>query len=257
MSAVSSWDTTAANNNSASPDGFPESMAPSGLNDSAREVMASIASWLLEFRIGADVASASELPVNVAGMFHDVTGTTSITSLAAATNDTSKLKVLQFDGALTLTHHATDLILPGGANITTAAGDIGIFYEYAAGDWRCVSYQRALDVPNKVCRIATGSYTGDGTTSQAITGIGFQPKYVKVAEQRTSDGANGPVHETWDTVIDDNAEGIAFLHAAGGAHTAETNKIISLDSDGFTVDDNGSDDDPNANGTVYNYLALG
>lgn len=45
MSDVSQWDVDAASNNSASPDGFPEGMAPSGLNNSAREVMAAVARW--------------------------------------------------------------------------------------------------------------------------------------------------------------------------------------------------------------------
>lgn len=45
MSDVSTWDTTAANNNSASPDGFPEGMAPAGVNDSSREVMAAVARY--------------------------------------------------------------------------------------------------------------------------------------------------------------------------------------------------------------------
>lgn len=40
MSNVSQWDTTAANNNSASPNGWPENMSPGGVNDSARENMA-------------------------------------------------------------------------------------------------------------------------------------------------------------------------------------------------------------------------
>lgn len=42
MSKISTWSTTAASNNSAAPDGFPEGMAPSGLNNAAREVMASV-----------------------------------------------------------------------------------------------------------------------------------------------------------------------------------------------------------------------
>ena len=50
---------------------------------------------------------------------------------------------LHFDGALILTHHATNLILPGAANITTAAGDEAEFVEYAAGDYRCTSYTKA------------------------------------------------------------------------------------------------------------------
>ena len=45
MSNISEWSTTAASNNSASPDGFPEGMAPSGVNDSAREVMAAVRTW--------------------------------------------------------------------------------------------------------------------------------------------------------------------------------------------------------------------
>ena len=68
--------------------------------------------------VGADIASASALAVNIEGSFHDVTGTTTITSLEATTHRSRKVKILQFDGALTLTHHATDLILPGGANIS-------------------------------------------------------------------------------------------------------------------------------------------
>ena len=42
MSEIQSWSTTAASNNSASPDGWPENMAPSGINNSARENMAAI-----------------------------------------------------------------------------------------------------------------------------------------------------------------------------------------------------------------------
>ena len=42
MSKISTWSTTAANNNSAVPDGWAESMMPSGVNNSAREMMAQI-----------------------------------------------------------------------------------------------------------------------------------------------------------------------------------------------------------------------
>lgn len=45
MSEVSTWSTLAASNNSPAPDGFPEGMNPSDVNDACREVMASIARW--------------------------------------------------------------------------------------------------------------------------------------------------------------------------------------------------------------------
>lgn len=93
---------------------------------------------------GADVASAASLSLGAGNLF-DVTGTTAITSIA--TKGVGSVVVLQFDAALTLTHHATDLILPSGANITTAAGDIAVFYEYATGDWRCISYSRKSGAP--------------------------------------------------------------------------------------------------------------
>ena len=42
MSKISTWSTSAASNNSAAPDGFPEGMTPGSVNNAAREVMASI-----------------------------------------------------------------------------------------------------------------------------------------------------------------------------------------------------------------------
>ena len=45
MADVSQWSTTASSNNSASPNGAPEGMAPSGVNNVIRENMAAIAKW--------------------------------------------------------------------------------------------------------------------------------------------------------------------------------------------------------------------
>lgn len=52
MAAISTWSTTAASNNSASPDGAPEGMNPSGVNDTIRENMAQVRTWYegVEFR---------------------------------------------------------------------------------------------------------------------------------------------------------------------------------------------------------------
>ncbi|WP_375458408.1 DUF2793 domain-containing protein [uncultured Enterovirga sp.] len=69
-----------------------------------------------------------------------VTGTTAITSFGSAA---SKERILVFTGALTLTHNATTLILPGAANITTAANDVAHAVSDAAGSWRIAAYARA------------------------------------------------------------------------------------------------------------------
>jgi len=87
---------------------------------------------------GAVVASAAALTLGSDGNYFDVTGTTAITSIV--TKGIGTVIKLHFDGILTITHHATNLILPGGANITTAAGDEAEFIEYASGDWRCTNY---------------------------------------------------------------------------------------------------------------------
>jgi len=44
---------------------------------------------------------------------------------------------------------------------------------------------------------------------------------------------------------------------AGSFHHTHLDHVISLDSDGFTVGDDGGDEHPNANGITYTYLALG
>ena len=99
-----------------------------------------ITDYLVETK-GADIASATALTLGKDGNFFDVTGTTTITSIG--TQGIGSHVTLHFDGILIFTHHATDLILPGAANITTAVGDIAVMYEYASGDWRCVSYTKA------------------------------------------------------------------------------------------------------------------
>lgn len=70
-----------------------------------------------------------------------VSGTTTITGLGTIAAGAER--VVQFSGALTLTHNATSLILPGGASITTAAGDGAYFVSLGAGNWRCTGYQKA------------------------------------------------------------------------------------------------------------------
>jgi len=88
------------------------------------------------------VASAATCDIGSAASHRvSVTGTTTITSLGAAPN---VVRFVTFTGALTLTHNATTLILPGGTSSTTAAGDSAIFASDASGNWRCLSYQPAV-----------------------------------------------------------------------------------------------------------------
>lgn len=90
---------------------------------------------------GSDIASATTTDIGAAtGNFVDVTGTTTITGLGTVQAGTRR--VVRFADALLLTHNATSLILPTGANITTAAGDTATFLSLGSGNWVCTQYQR-------------------------------------------------------------------------------------------------------------------
>lgn len=90
-----------------------------------------------------DVASAATTDIGVQNSnFIRITGTTTITSFG--TNYRGP-RFVRFGGALTLTHNATTLILPTGANITTAAGDRAIITPIGnpASGWQVLAYQKA------------------------------------------------------------------------------------------------------------------
>lgn len=95
---------------------------------------------------GSAIASASTVNLGAADSdFVEISGTTAITSLGTSTARNHVW--VKFQGALTLTHNATSLILPTGANIATAAGDIAEFVRISGGNWQCLSYIRASGKP--------------------------------------------------------------------------------------------------------------
>ena len=91
--------------------------------------------------MGTNIASAATTNIAAAtGNFVQVTGTNTITALGTAQAGTKR--TVEFTGALTLTYNATSLILPGLANITTAAGDTAEFVSLGSGNWLCYNYQQ-------------------------------------------------------------------------------------------------------------------
>jgi microcystin-dependent protein len=134
-STFSSWSPITNNN---SPAGT--ATVGNGADDNFREIQGAIVRGVSHK--GSDIASSSTTDLGaVEGKFHDITGTTTINSFGTVRAGIEK--VLTFEGALTLTHNATSLILPGGGNILTAVGDVATFYSEGSGNWRCTSYQHA------------------------------------------------------------------------------------------------------------------
>lgn len=102
----------------------------------------------------------------------------------------------------------------------------------------------------RICLIKTGTYTGDDNRDQPITGIGFQPKALIILRHVTSatSGVGNALR------LADTFDNIAI---SGLFRDFAADKINSLDADGFSVDDGGTDGDPNTNGQQYDYVAFG
>ena len=102
-----------------------------------------------------------------------------------------------------------------------------------------------------ICRIKVVTYQGDGSTSLAITGVGFHPLYVRIWNDVNAT-VSMPVNER---VAEMNTT-MSWLTLDGDTDIVD-NAIISLDADGFTVDDAGGDAHPNKSGVDYIALCLG
>jgi hypothetical protein len=111
---------------------------------------------------GGDLTSANPLVIDTDGNYFDVTGTTNFASMTVAAN---KQFTLQFDGALTMTHHATNLDLPGEANITTAAGDVATFQSTGSNTVQCLIYTKANG--EAVVGATYSAFTGDSGSGGA------------------------------------------------------------------------------------------
>jgi hypothetical protein len=133
--AMTGWSTTAADNDLIGAINWQENQAPSTVNDSARATMVDVKA---EWYQAADLSSSATTAIGAAiGGYMKILGTTTIT--AFDTVDKGIRRRIHFGGALILTHGAT-LILPGGANITTVAGDTAEFISEGSGTWRCLWY---------------------------------------------------------------------------------------------------------------------
>jgi hypothetical protein len=170
-STLASWSSTTGSN---SPAGATN--ISTGLDDNLRELQGVVVRGLSHK--GADIASAGTTDLGaIEGLMHDITGTTTITSFG--TVRAGIWKIVKFEGALTLTHNATSLILPGGINITTADGDIAIFISEGSGNWRCVSYFYAAgEIIGTFTPVLTFATPGNVSVTYSIQ-LGF---YTKVGD---------------------------------------------------------------------------
>ena len=120
----------------------------------------------IQMQKGGDIASASPTVIDTDGDYFICTGTTGFTTFTVAAD---RHFFLEFSDALTMTHGTGTLDLPGGANITTAAGDVGEFVSTASNVVTCVNYTRAGGIVNADINASAAIVTSK--LSGAVTSI--------------------------------------------------------------------------------------
>ena len=128
----------------------------------------------------------------------------------------------------------------GTASITSAKMDTSsvVAAAIAAG---AVTYAK---LQTGVAKIKAGTYTGDGSSTHAVTGVGFTPAFVVITRSDAT-------YEIWFRHANFTA---GHSQAFPGTKSTDGSRIASCDTDGFTVGNNAA---VNAAAGTYYYLALG
>jgi hypothetical protein len=175
---------------------------------------------------GSDIASAATINLTtVTGNLVHVTGTTTITTI---TIPSGAERTVVFDGALTLTHNATTLILPTGANITTAAGDVMKVRGDGSGNARVVSYQRAngLSLVPGLAEIADITPTASATVDFLTTFTSDYDNYLIIGRGVSANAGDALMARFAAAGVTDS--GNKYLSAATGSGE-------STEASGFSI----------------------
>lgn len=151
---------------------------------------------VLNMAKATDVASASSCDIWATnGNLVHITGTTTITDFGTAPQ-AGAWRVIIFDGALTLTHGASAIVLPGSANITTAANDMALVVADTTTK-HLVQYQKA-DGTATVAAAAKASFSAhkNGTNQTGITS-GLETKLTATTEAWDIGGYYDAANSKW------------------------------------------------------------
>lgn len=189
MANISTWSTTAANNNAATPDGWPEGQAPSTVNNCGREMMAAVRTWFEDaqwINLGNTPTRIDNDTITIAG---DVTATYTVgrrLKFVGATTGYATISASSYGAPNT----TIDVVMDSG-NIPTSLVSVAVGILTAASS----------AVPNSVAYFNAERITSSPTLPQnTIT--------TAVFNQENSDLGG----------LYDNATGI-FTAAVAGAYT--------------------------------------
>jgi hypothetical protein len=181
--SIASWSTTEASNQ-------PDTTDSATIVGDMRAIQAAVRYLYTQDTIAS--ATTCDLGTKSAESL-TISGTTTITGLG--TVSAGIVKRVLFSGALTLTYHATSLLLPSNANIVTVAGDTAEFESLGSGNWRCNWYMRDSALP------ALAGANSDITSLTAVTALSTTGG-VDIKGTNTNDSAAaGDVGEYVESIV--------------------------------------------------------
>ena len=199
---ITDLSTTASSNSPAGTDPIGTS-----LDDFLRGIQAIIKQNVSK---GLNIASASSITIPNEGNYFEVTGTTTINSIADSWN--GRHIVLKFQGVATLTHSASLVLY--GENITTAAGDILTFINDTTGVWRLTSDHGMVSTIEGYATAASSAQTA----AETAQGLAETAQGLAETAQTAAEAAQTAAEAVYDSFDD------RYLGAKASAPT--------LDNDG-------------------------
>lgn len=231
------WSTTPASNNTASPDGFPEGMAPGGVNDSEREIMAAL-KGVWNAGVGYYVTKAANYTIDATDngvattndnrRLIDCTATLTLT-VPAASGVTADFGCWIHNsggtGIVTVTRSGADTINGGAGSVKLYRGETAALARVSATAWRLIFLNRIALLEQKSAAVsATLDFTlglDDGDFYQYVFHVRNLRPDTDAANLflRVSDDGGG----TFKAGATDYDFSVASLKANTAGWTAEAN----------------------------------
>lgn len=178
---IKAYSTTPGSNNAASPDGWPEGMAPSGVNNSDREFAARVREWYEDsswIDYGDTIVSSTTLTVSISG---DVTGRfTPARAIRAGQSDSS----VGFVVASAYSAPNTSITVSGLDLSGVSQIELGAVKSYSVLPY--LAKARATNATNQTITAGTTTVVAFGTETYDTAGIYDTSVYGIVATSATA-----------------------------------------------------------------------
>lgn len=197
--------------------------------------------------IGGGVASLASATTTDLGSVPQanvtITGTTTITGFGSSA-PTGVVKIIRFDGALTLTYSSALPVPTGGYDLLTAANDRAIVTHLGSGNWEITQYTRANGIPidaSAVGKMDFGQFASAPTNhvlayGQALTRTSYPAYVAKVT--RAQNGTRTSGNATITSVANTDGFGVGMPVESTGVNAGCTiasfvaNTSVTLNSAG-------------------------